>query len=47
MTRPESVPQTIWDTLTPEAQACFADAMASLCSLSYSDHWDLYWASPN
>jgi hypothetical protein len=24
-----------------------ADAMASLCSLSYSDHWDLYWASPN
>ena len=22
-----------------------ADAMASLCSLSYSDHWDLYWAS--
>ncbi len=24
-----------------------ADAMASLCSLSYSDHRDLYWASPN
>jgi hypothetical protein len=24
-----------------------ADAMASLCSLNYSDHWDLYWASPN
>ena len=24
-----------------------ADAMASLCSLSYSDQWDLYWASPN
>ncbi len=24
-----------------------ANAMASLCSLSYSDHWDLYWASPN
>jgi hypothetical protein len=24
-----------------------ADAMAALCSLSYSDHWDLYWASPN
>jgi len=24
-----------------------ADAMASLCSLSYSNHWDLYWASPN
>jgi len=24
-----------------------ADAMASLCSLSYSDHWDHYWASPN
>jgi hypothetical protein len=24
-----------------------ADAMATLCSLSYSDHWDLYWASPN
>jgi hypothetical protein len=24
-----------------------ADAMACLCSLSYSDHWDLYWASPN
>ncbi len=24
-----------------------ADAMASLCSLSYSDHWDLYWASPS
>jgi hypothetical protein len=24
-----------------------ADAMASLCSLSYSDNWDLYWASPN
>jgi hypothetical protein len=24
-----------------------ADAMASLCSLSYSDHWDLCWASPN
>jgi hypothetical protein len=24
-----------------------ADAMADLCSLSYSDHWDLYWASPN
>jgi hypothetical protein len=24
-----------------------ADAMASLCSLSYSDHWGLYWASPN
>ena len=24
-----------------------ADAMAGLCSLSYSDHWDLYWASPN
>ncbi len=24
-----------------------ADAMASLCSLSYSDHWDRYWASPN
>jgi hypothetical protein len=24
-----------------------ADAMASLCSLSYSDHWDLYWASSN
>ena len=23
-----------------------ADAMASLCSLSYSDHSDLYWASP-
>jgi len=23
------------------------DAMATLCSLSYSDHWDLYWASPN
>ena len=23
-----------------------ADAMASLCRLSYSDHWDLYWASP-
>jgi hypothetical protein len=24
-----------------------ADAMATLCSLSYSGHWDLYWASPN
>jgi hypothetical protein len=24
-----------------------ADAMASLCSLSFSDHWDLFWASPN
>jgi hypothetical protein len=24
-----------------------ADAMASLSSLSYSDHWDLFWASPN
>jgi hypothetical protein len=24
-----------------------ADAMACLCCLSYSDHWDLYWASPN
>ena len=24
-----------------------ADAMAGLCSLSYSDHWDLYWAPPN
>ena len=24
-----------------------ADAMAGLCSLSYSDHWDLFWASPN
>ena len=24
-----------------------ADAMAALCSLSYSDQWDLYWASPN
>jgi hypothetical protein len=24
-----------------------ANAMADLCSLSYSDHWDLYWASPN
>lgn len=24
-----------------------ANAMVALCSLSYSDHWDLYWASPN
>lgn len=24
-----------------------ANAMANLCSLSYSNHWDLYWASPN
>ena len=24
-----------------------ADAMATLCSLTYSNHWDLYWASPN
>jgi hypothetical protein len=24
-----------------------ADAMASLCGLTYSDHWDLYWASPH
>jgi hypothetical protein len=24
-----------------------ADAMAILCSLSYSAHWDRYWASPN
>lgn len=24
-----------------------ADAMAALRSLSYSDHWDLYWTSPN
>ena len=24
-----------------------ANAMAALCSLSYSDQWDLYWASPN
>ena len=24
-----------------------ADAMADLCCLTYSDHWDLYWASPN
>jgi hypothetical protein len=24
-----------------------ANAMAELCSLSYSDHCDLYWASPN
>jgi hypothetical protein len=24
-----------------------ANAMAELCCLSYSDHWDLYWASPN
>ena len=24
-----------------------ADAMAALCSLNYSDHWGLYWASPN
>ncbi len=23
-----------------------ADAMASLCGLSYSDHWDRYWDSP-
>ena len=23
------------------------NAMADLCCLSYSDHWDLYWASPN
>jgi hypothetical protein len=21
--------------------------MAELCCLTYSDHWDLYWASPN
>ena len=24
-----------------------ANAMASLCGLSYSDQWDLYWTSPN
>ena len=24
-----------------------ADAMASLCCLSYSDQWDLYWAAHN
>ena len=24
-----------------------ANAMADLCCLTYSDHWDLYWASPN
>jgi len=24
-----------------------ADAMAGLCGLSYSDHGDRYWASPN
>jgi hypothetical protein len=23
------------------------NAMAELCCLTYSDHWDLYWASPN
>ncbi len=30
MTRPESVPQAIWDTLTPEAQACFAAVIGRL-----------------
>jgi transposase len=30
MTRPESVPQAIWDTLTPEAQACFATVIGRL-----------------
>jgi hypothetical protein len=24
-----------------------ANNMAQLCCLTYSDHWDLYWASPN
>ena len=24
-----------------------ANKMAELCCLSYSDHWDFYWASPN
>ena len=24
-----------------------ADAMATLCTLSYSDQWDLYWSSPS
>ena len=30
MTRPESVPQSIWDTLTPKAQACFAAVIGRL-----------------
>ncbi len=30
MTRPESVPQAIWDTLTAEAQACFAAVIGRL-----------------
>jgi hypothetical protein len=30
MTRPESVPQAIWDTLTSEAQACFAAVIGRL-----------------
>jgi len=30
MTRPESIPQVIWDTLTPEAQACFAAVIGRL-----------------
>jgi transposase len=30
MTRPDSIPQTIWDTLTPEAQACFAAVIGRL-----------------
>ena len=30
MTRPESVPQVTWDTLTPEAQACFAAVIGRL-----------------
>ena len=30
VTRLESIPQTIWDTLTPEAQACFAAVIGRL-----------------
>ena len=30
MTRPESVPQAIWDTLTPDSQACFAAVIGRL-----------------
>jgi len=30
MTTPDSIPQAIWDTLTPEARACFAAVIGRL-----------------
>src|SRR4051794_1472589 len=30
MTKPDSIPQSIWDTLPPEAQACFAAVIGRL-----------------